>query len=485
MQFNATAYREHDLLHRILTQNKPSEPTIGAVFGDSVNLPDVFYVDSGNGNDLNDGRDPAFPLATVDAANNKCTASQNDVILVQPGHSETLSAAIALDVIGVQVIGVGDGLLRPQFTIDTADVNGFAISAANVTLDNLYFNERTATPTGNEAYVDVSAANVKLLRLHFDVGADDLDSITIQAGGDSLEIGHCRWVTTADGPDVAIRIEAAGVDLLWIHHCLIDGGTVANGFDEGHIVSAAAHTNCVLEHNTFHAMASGVGGIQFTAAATGIIQHNNFGLGTLGQMLDPGSCMCIENYEQDAVDESAVLFPARNPTESLNPDAGVFLPGLGFRAQNALALTQGASPSQDLFTITGLCLINLFIGEVTTAITNASIDVTIQIKTSGEDMFAITLIDNDAAGTLYWVPGDPLMLLNTSLTPAINTAALGTMEHDSTVDRAPHTIPILIGQTGQTTTLEHVIAGTPANSDVIEWTLWYYKLEASALIASA
>lgn len=476
MEYSAIDYRRQDLLHRILTQNKPTEPTIGAVFGDSVNLPDIYYVDSGNGNDGNDGRDPGWPMATVDAANNRCVASQNDVILVQPGHAETLSAAIALDVIGVQVIGVGDGLLRPTFTIDTASVNGFAISAANVTLDNLYFNERTATPTGNEAYVDVSAANVKLLHLHFDVGADDLDSITIQAGGDSLEIGWCRWVTTANGPDTAIRIEASGVDLLWIHHCKIDGGTVTNAFDEGQILSAAAHTNCTLEYNTFHAMASSIGGIEFTAAATGVIQYNTFGLGTLSQMLDPGSCMCIENYEQDAIDESAVLFPARNPTPPVGIDEGLFIPGLGHRVSNTLALTQGASPSQDLFTVTGQVLINLFMGEVTTAITNVSIDVTIQIKTSGEDLCAITLIDNDPVQTIYWLDGDPALALNSAVAPTVNTAHIpGASSHS----------PVIFGGAGGSETIEHVIVGTPANSDVIVWTLWYYKLEASALIVSA
>ncbi len=481
--FDVTKYREHDLLHRILTQNKPTEPTIGAVFGDSVNLPDIYYVDSGNGNDVNDGRDPAFPMATVDAANNRCTASQNDVILVQPGHSETLSAAIALDVIGVQVIGVGDGLLRPQFTIDTADVNGIEISAANVTLDNLIFNERTATPTGNEAYVDVAAVNAKLLRLHFDVGADDLDSITIAAGGDSLEIGWCRWVTTADGPDAAIRIEAAGVDLLHIHHCLIDGGTVTNAFDEGQIVSGAAHTNCLIEYNTFHAMASSIGGVQFTAAATGIIQYNNFGLGTISQMLDPGSCMCIENYEQDAVDESARLFPARNPDATLDAASeGTFIPGLGHRASITLSLTQGASPTQTLFTVTGQVLINLFIGEVTTAMAGVSLDVSIRESDNNVLLSAVTIIDSDAAGTLYLLSGHRDLLLNGGLAPVVGVAQM-TGEHDSTVDRSPALAPILLGLAGGSVNIEQVIVGTPANSEVIVWTLWYYKLEASALIA--
>ena len=467
-------YRELDHAHRVLQAAQNSQPSISYPAGDSPNLPDIYFVDSGNGSDGNDGRDPGFPMATIDAAINRCTASQGDVILVQPGHSESLTAAIELDVIGVQILGIGEGTLRPQITL-TADDNGIEVSAANCTVENLYFNERTTTPTSNNAYIDVSAVSCKLLSLHFDVGAEDLDSITIAAGGDSLEIGHCRWVTTANGPDSAIRIEAAGVDLLHVHHCLIDGGTVTNAFDEGSIVSGDAHTNCLIEYNTFHAMVSGFG-LTFTAAATGVIQYNNFGLGTLGLMLDPGSCMCIENYEQDAVDESGRLFPARNPSIPVGVDEGLFIPGLGHRVAKTLALTQGASPSQDIFTVTGQVLINLFIGEVTTAISNVSIDVTLQIKTSGEDLHAITLIDNDPAGTLYYLDGDPAVALNSAVVPVANKASIPAANAASS---------ILMGLAGGSLTIENVIVGTPANSDVIVWSLWYYKLEASALIVAA
>ena len=250
---------------------------------------------------------------------------------------------------------------------------------------------------------------------------------------------------------------------------------MTNAFDEGSIISGAAHTNCLIEYNTFHAMVSGFG-LTFTAAATGVIQYNNFGLGTIGLMLDPGSCMCIENYEQDAVDESARLFPARNPSVPVGIDEGEFIPGLGHRVSKALALTQGASPSQDIFTVTGQVLINLFIGEVTTAITNVSIDVTLQVKTSGEDLHAITIIDNDGVGTLYYLDGDPASALNGGVAPLTKVAGFPTASGNNS---------ILLGLAGGSLTVENVIVGTPANSDAITWTLWYYKLEASALVVAA
>jgi quinolinate synthase len=40
-----------------------------------------------------------------------------------------------------------------------------------------------------------------------------------------------------------------------------------------------------------------------------MISNNVMGSGTLGSMLDPGSCMCHENYEADAINQTARDFP--------------------------------------------------------------------------------------------------------------------------------------------------------------------------------
>ena len=49
------------------------------------------------------------PFATIDYAIGKCTASRGDIIMVMPGHSETITTdgGIALDVAGVPAGAVG------------------------------------------------------------------------------------------------------------------------------------------------------------------------------------------------------------------------------------------------------------------------------------------------------------------------------------------------------------------------------------------
>src|SRR5690349_3795433 len=58
------------------------------------------------------GKTPDAPFATLDYAIGQCTASQGDVIYLLPGHTET-TTAIALDVAGVRIIGLGWGRIRP------------------------------------------------------------------------------------------------------------------------------------------------------------------------------------------------------------------------------------------------------------------------------------------------------------------------------------------------------------------------------------
>ena len=90
-----------------------------------------------------DGNDGSFnaPFATLDYAIGRCTASRGDVIFVKAGHTETLSTATALafDIAGVAIVGLGSGSLRPTFTLDTLTTTAIGVSSANVSVQNCIF----------------------------------------------------------------------------------------------------------------------------------------------------------------------------------------------------------------------------------------------------------------------------------------------------------------------------------------------------------
>ncbi len=91
-----------------------------------------------SGSDGNSGENPEEPLATLDYAIGKCTASNGDIIIAKEGHAETLTTTAALDVAGVTIIGLGSGDARPTFTVNAA-INGLLVTAANARIYNLKF----------------------------------------------------------------------------------------------------------------------------------------------------------------------------------------------------------------------------------------------------------------------------------------------------------------------------------------------------------
>lgn len=117
--------------------NMASQHLLGA--GELFTTGEVFYVSSVTGSNGNSGKDPRFPFATVDFAIGACSANKGDTIILMPGHAETVtSTSIALDVAGVTIVSLGNGLKRPTFTYGAAAAT-ITVSAANCTWIGSHF----------------------------------------------------------------------------------------------------------------------------------------------------------------------------------------------------------------------------------------------------------------------------------------------------------------------------------------------------------
>jgi len=103
----------------------------------------VYFVNSGHSRaadaSTNTGDDPDSPFATIDYAIGRCTASKGDVIIVAAGHTETITtaAAIAVDVAGITIIGLGNGTNKPTITFGTNTTATISITADNCRISNL------------------------------------------------------------------------------------------------------------------------------------------------------------------------------------------------------------------------------------------------------------------------------------------------------------------------------------------------------------
>lgn len=104
----------------------------------------VFWLDSINGADGNRGTFQR-PFASLAGAllvmANPAPTVFNDVLMVKPGHRETISTATALQMSlsGVTVIGLGWGEDRPTWTLDTIVGATIGVTGAGVAFQNCRF----------------------------------------------------------------------------------------------------------------------------------------------------------------------------------------------------------------------------------------------------------------------------------------------------------------------------------------------------------
>lgn len=260
------------------------------------------------------------PYETIDYAIGACVASRGDVIMVMPGHSETITTdgGIACDVAGVAIIGLGSGSLRPKIVLDTAAAAAVTVSAASVTLHNLVFEASFADITNA---IDVTATDCMVSHCHFQEEGADLNFIDyIVASGttnneaDGLTVSHC----TGYGVDAAINspiLINADLKNLVVEHCRFNTDN-ANALAMIQVATGKDLNNCFVSHNHYASLKTS-GDILIdndTTANDGWVS-NNFAL-----HLDTGSEVLVdcdgvglfENYATGVVTASGYILPARD-----------------------------------------------------------------------------------------------------------------------------------------------------------------------------
>ena len=196
-----------------LGSNFPSGLEIGGVPLALTPGGKVFYVHdndttSPHASDGNAGTTADKPLATIDAAINKCTAGRGDTILVLPGHAETITSAagIAMDTANVRLLGLGSGNNRPQITFSTAVAASLDVTAAGCEIRNII---TICAVDSQTAVVNLQAAGCTLDFEHRDTSASvEADLVVLgNASADNCDIKlKVRGFSTGDEMESAIKL---------------------------------------------------------------------------------------------------------------------------------------------------------------------------------------------------------------------------------------------------------------------------------------
>lgn len=177
-----------------------------------------------------DGNKGTFdsPFSTLDYAISQCVADRGDIVFVKPGHAETIASAtaLALDVAGVAVVGLGQGSNRPTFNLTATD-SKIAMSAANCAFWNCL------VLGGIDAIVSaivVSAADCVLQLNYRDVTGQCTDCVLTTAGAVRLFIDVNDYDgATAAGTNAGIAI--VGGSHIEIVGRYMDGNFAVGGID--------------------------------------------------------------------------------------------------------------------------------------------------------------------------------------------------------------------------------------------------------------
>ena len=256
--------------------------------------------------------------ATIDAAVGSCTGNAADIILVMPGHAETISSAgaLALDVAGVTVIGIGTGTDVPSITIDTAATANIAVSAANITVKNInviagFADIATAfeVTTAKNFTFDGSFVSEPTADENFLVG---IRTSTVDNDSDGLTIKNCEYITVdiANTNMALLRGDLDGLGL--------KDNYIQMGVNSGEAVIKCATgkdiTGCrVLRNNVYRLNISGDLFIDNdTTANTGIVAFNNIRhADTAGEILvDADGVGQFENRSTATNTASGYVLPA-------------------------------------------------------------------------------------------------------------------------------------------------------------------------------
>ena len=292
---------------------------LGGIGSPLLTTGKVFHVDSGADSADNDNAatNPAQPAATLDGAIGKCTANNGDVILVAPGHTETISAAAAItfDVAGVTVIGMGVGGSRPTITLDTAATTDIDVTAADVQIHNMIFSMNYADIV--EVF-DLSAAGFVLNKCRFVDTATNMNFVDLIKGTttnnqcDRLEFTNNVVISPDTGNNGIIDI---GGD---IDGLVFNNNYIALGVADGEAVISVATgkdvTNCEIAHNNIYRLNT-AGDLLIdsdTTANSGIIAHNRIGHADTGSevLIDADGVRQFDNLGTATNTASGYVLPA-------------------------------------------------------------------------------------------------------------------------------------------------------------------------------
>lgn len=250
------------------------------------------------------------PFSTIDYAVGRCKAGRGDIIMVMPGHVETITAAdaILLDVAGVCVIGLGVGTLMPRIDFNnTAATVG--VSADNVSILGIHFRALiSAVVVGVNVKADADGVTIENCLFSAETaGTDEFNhSIRFVDGNARCAVRNCVIDMGIAGAVAGIHLDADTAFMV------IENNVIRGDYSTANIVGdTTLSTNILIKNNLLE---NGIGGdlgtepgIELLTGTTGTIADNYIvcNLATKAASVVADTCMLFNNYYNEDVSGAA------------------------------------------------------------------------------------------------------------------------------------------------------------------------------------
>lgn len=241
----------------------------------------IYFVDStssAKSNTAGSGLSPEAPLSTLAYAlgsSGPVTASNDDLVIAMPGHTEAVIAdgTITSGKIGVNVVGLGVGLKVPVITYTTAAAASVNITAAQNYWANICFNAVGVAAV--TAAINVTAADCQLYKcrlIHADATNQAALGILTTAAADRLVIDSCDIYGTANaGTGTALKI-VGGNDIRILNNFIFGNYTTTLGGIQN--VTTAGLRWLIKGNTILNLTASAAVCITLVATTTGFVTDN-------------------------------------------------------------------------------------------------------------------------------------------------------------------------------------------------------------------
>ncbi len=298
-------------MSRAFEQAYINELTVNKIFGPGA--PIDFKT---GGKRLSVDSHQKFPTAypTLAGALAACVNGNGDLIEVVPNHSETLTAALALNKTGVTIVCYGNGRNRPTWTINAA-IPGFNASGGNTTIYNARIVAGSAITAATRLLrIAVGATGrIRFVKCRFEMPYDMYHMI-VALSGEEVILEECEYentVTTSASvhPQTAILNIGAKV--------FVKGGRFMDIFAKkaerwrACVEGGPLNTLTQIEKALFicrgiatQTRSAGASGYQATIDCRGISPSGNTAVGSI---FTPTYQYIIETYNVAAVNKVGVI----------------------------------------------------------------------------------------------------------------------------------------------------------------------------------